>query len=328
MYEPGFMAVRVPWLWRAFYNVNLGWLFEGMGLLPLENELQSRSLARWAWDAQRRNGCLPLDELFKPALVERLQLHGLSTRELFGIRWFNRAQSTYVRLSDLQVKYRKEAFDATRAGVERDLARIEEALRRGATFYVTPEGDYSTDGAMLPFRGIWDRLSPHVRSVYLVAISDDPFVGRRLSQIYRVVLLRSKDTVVEELQAARPVTTSALLSEWLVQHSKPFRAQEAVRAVEQRLQTLPPELFVDPELRRKPGAQVRAALRNLSGQGILREQAGDFTLTEHRRHPKFPNTQDAVAFQARFFAQTLEGLERSREPMHVDLATPALSYSS
>ncbi len=84
MYEPGFMAVRIPWLWRVMKNVNLGWLFEGMGMLPLENELQSRSIARWAWSAQRRHGVLPLAELFKPGVLEKTGFAGCNTeRSLF-----------------------------------------------------------------------------------------------------------------------------------------------------------------------------------------------------------------------------------------------------
>ncbi len=334
MYEPGFMGVRVPWLWRVLYNVNFGWLFEGMGLLPVENELQLRSIARWAWGIQRRHGAVPLDQVFKPATIDELGLHAMTTADLFGIRWFKRAQETYVRLSELLQPHRKESFDETRAGVERDLARIEEALRRGATFYVTPEGEYSTDGAMLRFRGIWDRLAPHVQTVYLAAIAYDPFVGRRLSQLYRVVELRSKEMAVEELQAARPVTTSALLSEWLAARSTAFSQEEAVAAIRERLQTLPPEIFVDPQLRKHPEAMVRKALRNLQTSGIVKRTERGLTLSEVRRHPKFPNTGDVIAFQARFLMQTLEGLQASRNARRASGASeyggPAneLSYTS
>ena len=307
MYEPGFLALRIPWLWRVLYNVNLGWLFEGLGLMPLENELQSRSVARWAWGAERRHGVLPLDQVFKPGAIALHGLSGMTSRDLFRARNFKRAQETYVRLSDLLPVHRKEAFDDMRAGVERDLARIEDALQRGATFYVTPEGEYPSDGAMLPFRGIWDRLAPHAQSVYLAAISYDPFVGGRLSQLYRIVRLRSKENVVAELQAARPVTTSALLSEWLVNLGTPFTEDEAVTAVEQRLRTLPEGLFVDPELQRNTRALVRQAVGNVRKYG--------------RKHPQFPQTPDMVNFQARFFAETLQGLEQSHAALRVQHAS-------
>ncbi len=297
MYEPGFLAQRAQWMWRLLYNVNLGWMFFSMGLLPLENELQSRSIARWAWGVQRRHGDLPLDQVFKPAVIARYGWDGMTTRDLFKMEHFKSARDSYVRLSELLPLYRREEFDDMRAGVDADLARIEQAMLRGATFYVTPEGEYSPDGVMLPFRGIWERLSPNAQNIYLTAISYDPLAGKRLSQLYRIVPLVNRENVVAELKAARPVTTSALLSEWLAQRDDtPFTDEEAVAAVEERLRTLPAGLFVDPELKRSPRTLVLNAVRNLRARG--------------RRHPQFPKTDDIVAFQARFFAETLQGLEQ------------------
>jgi hypothetical protein len=257
---------------------------------------------------QRRHGVLPLKEIFKPAALQESGLADLTSQDLFSAKYFQKARETYVRLSDLHVQYRKEVFDDMRNGVERDLDRIEQHLKRGATFFVTPEGEYTRDGAMLRFRGIWDRLAPLVDKVYLVAISYDPFIGRRLSQLYRVVTLHDKNTVVAELQAARPVTTSALLSEWLAKRSEPFTEAEAAAAVEMRMQSLPKELFVDPELQRNLRCLVSAALRNLGRHGIVEHERGRFTLGKVRKHPHFPDVDDIIAFQATFFGQTLQGL--------------------
>lgn len=309
MYEPGFMAVRVPWLWRLMKNVNLGWLFEGMGLMPLENELQSRPIARWAWDAQRRHGVLPLEELFKPAVLETTGFNGCTTEQLFTSAYFRKAQATYVRLSDLNVRYRKEAFDEMKAGVELDLRRIESTLERGATFLVTPEGEYSKTGLMLPFRGIWERMLPHAQHVYVAGISYDPFVGHRLSQLYRIVEAQSRATAVAELKASRPVTTSALISEWLLTRSGAFTEADAAAALRARVQSLPRELFLDPALARSPGKMAVKAVRRMAQLGILERSVGRYTLGNHRTHPAFTGVADIVRFQARFFAETLEGLQ-------------------
>jgi MFS family permease len=308
MYEPGFMAVRIPWLWRVLKNVNLGWLFEGMGLLPLENELQSRSIGRWAWGAQRRHGILPLAEIFKPAVLESTGFAGLKTDDLFTSQYFKKAQETYVRLSDLVVAYRKEAFDEMKAGVEQDLQRIENALRRGATFLVTPEGEYTTTGLMLPFRGIWDRLLPVVEDVYVTGISYDPFVGKRLAQYYRIVLASGKAAALDELKAARPVTVSALISEWLVSRSGSFTEDEAASAIAARAASLPRELFIEPRLARNPRGMAVRAVRRMAQLGILERTGGRYALGSKRTHPQFPGVEDIVTFQARFFGQTLEGL--------------------
>jgi hypothetical protein len=309
MYEPGFMAVRVPWLWRAMKNVNFGWLFEGMGLMPLENELQSRSIARWAWGAQRRHGVMPLEELFKTAALEKTGFAGCNTEDLFSAQHFRKAQETYVRLSDLNVQYRKEAFDEMKEGVERDLQRIEDALKRGATFYVTPEGEYTITGLMLPFRGIWDRLLPYAEHVYVAAISYDPFIGQRLSELYQVVEVRNKQNTIAELKAARPVTTSALMAEWLTSHSGAFTEEEAAAALQARVASLPRQLFVDPELARDPRKMACKAVRRMTHLGILRRSGNRYGLSDRRTHPHFPGVEDIVAFQARFFGETLEGLQ-------------------
>jgi MFS family permease len=309
MFEPGFMALRVPWLWRTMKSVNLGWLFEGMGMLPLENELQSRSIGRWAWGAQRRHGVLPLEEIFKPAALDKTGFAGLNTDDLFLAQYFKKAQETYMRLSDLNVQYRKEAFDDMKEGVERDLQRIENALRRGATFLVTPEGEYTTTGLMLPFRGIWDRLLPVVRHVFIAGISYDPFVGKRLAQYYRITQAADTAHVIDELKASRPVTTSALLAEWLSSRSGAFSESEAAGAVEARVKSLPRALFLEPRLARNPRKMVRIAIRRLCELQILEHSDERYMLSAKRTHPNFPDVEDIIAFQARFFGETLQGLQ-------------------
>jgi MFS family permease len=309
MYEPGFMAVRVPWLWRFVKGINFGWLFAGLGFLPLENELQTRSIARWSWDAQRRHGVLPLEDLFKPAVLDRTGLRGLKTDDLFSSAHFKKAQQTPVRLSDLNLTYRKEAFEEMKRGVEADLQRIEDALKCGATFYITPEGEYTKTGAMLPFRGIWERMLPHAQLVYAVGISYDPFIDRRLNQLFHIVEVRDRQTALAELKACRPVTISALLAEWLVSRGSAFTEVEAVAAIEARLASLPHALFVDPDLVRAPQAMVVRALSRMTQLGILHCSEKQYTLSDRRVHPNFPGVDDIVAFQARFFGETLEGLQ-------------------
>jgi MFS family permease len=313
MYEPGFLAMRLPRLRRLLHGANFGWLFEGLGLLPLENELHSRSIARWAWAVERRHGVLKLSEVFKPAFMQESGLPDLTTRELFSTRWFARAQQVTARLSDLQVAYRKEEFDDMRAGVEQDMERIERALARGASFFVTPEGDYPASGKMLPFRGIWPRLHPRVKRVFLCAVAYDPFRGRRLSQLYRIVELRDRDRVVEELKAARPVTTSALLAPWLLDQGGVFTLADALAAARRLLADLPMSLFVDPELRGTPERCVREALAGLCGLAIVSKRTNGFMLTDNRQHPDFPGS-DVLEFEANVLGETIAAVRETSGP--------------
>ena len=306
LYEPGFLAMRVPWLSSLLHGVNFGWLFGGMGLLPIENELRARSLGRWAYGVQERHGALPLHEVFRREILERHGLSDLRTSDLFTRERFHLAQNARVRLSDLLPPHRKEQLELTCANAETDLQRIETLVRQGATFYVTPEGEYSRDGAMLPFRGIWPRLAPHAKRVYLAGISYDPFGGRRLSQLYRIVPLRERDRVVEELKASRPVTVSAMLASWLATSAcRRFSAAEAVAGVRACARSVSARLFVDPDYRKHGDALVLRALARMHELGIVTEPAERMRMHPHRRHPQFPQVADIVAFQARFFAETL-----------------------
>jgi hypothetical protein len=292
MHEPGFLACRVPWLRKVVHNVCFSPLFHGLGFLPIENQLRTRSLARWAFAVERRHGPTPLERVFCRSTIERHALSGLSTGDLFTQRYCEFAQATTATISELLQPHRDEQVRDTRDGVRADLSRLEAALRNGASIYVTPEGHYSRDGAMLRFRGIWERLAPHAKTVYITAISYDPFVGRRLSQLYRVVRLHDRNDVIPELRAARPITVSAMLSAWLHNEPGPHTERDAIAAVNRIYGSLPSGVFVDPEFERRSEALVREAFRNA---GVRRHA-----------HAQFAQVDDLVAFQARFFRETVE----------------------
>lgn len=305
LHEPGFMAIRAPWLGSAFNGVNFSPLFNALGFLPIENELKSRTMLRWAYSVQRLHGALPLDRVFLPAVLQRFGTYGLKTKDLFRPQHFARAQQILVKLSELRLEHRQEQVEVTRALVERDLERLETYLRHGAMIYVTPEGDYSRDGTMLPFRGIWDRLAPLAKDVYLAAVSYDPFTSARLVQIYRIARLRDRTNVAFELKRARPVTTSSVLSAWLLECDGPFTVQQAIEGVRERLSRLDSEIFVDPQLLRDPPRLVHSAIARMAERRILQNGGNWYALAALRRHPSFPRVEDIVAFHARFFAETI-----------------------
>ena len=278
-----------------------------MGLLPIENELRTRSLARWAFAVQELHGALPLEQVFRSQLLERYELHGLRTSDLFGRDRLRRSQRQTVSLSELLPPHRREQLETTASRVESDLSRIEQYLEQGATLYVTPEGEYTRSGAMLPFRGIWQRIAPRTKRVYLAGISYDPFAGRRLSQLYRIVPLRRRDRVVDELKTARPITVSALIGSWLsASDEQEFSPKELAYGVESMARALPPKLFLDPEYANNPQAQLQRAIQHMRQARILAGTADRLRLTKNRRHPQFPRVDDIVAFQARFFSESFQ----------------------
>lgn len=295
MYEPGFLAIRLHAPFLRGYNAS--GIFRGLGLLPIENELGSRTIASLAWSAGRRHGPLPLSELFEESVASTFP-PATTTADLWKRENFAHGQR-YVRLGSLREPYRREELDATRTTLEEDVARMVHVVESGGTFFITPEGHYTTTGALLPMHGLLDKLAP-ISQIYLVGVSYDVFVGRRLSMLYHIVRLEDRALLRDTLAAIRPVTVSQLLASYL--HGREDQTDEtaAVAAIERRLAELPRELFVDPELRSNPRAMARKALA-----GLRRLGGG-------RLHPQFPGVTDMIAYQATFFAETLGGLEALR----------------
>ena len=161
---------------------------------------------------------------------------------------------------------------------------------------------------MRPLRGIVDHLVP-VADVWFAAIAYDPFRGRRLSMLYRVVHPADIGDLQAALAASRPVTTSALLASWMLATSLPFSRQEARDGVERARDALPAPAFVDPELA-DVDRVVDDALATLVRRGTLRDDGARYALTGERRDPRFALVDDMVAFQAAFHNETLASLAR------------------
>jgi MFS family permease len=317
MYEPGFMALRLPWLRPLLRRVNAGPLFMVFGMLPIENELNSREIARFAWAVQQRHGPLLLSDIFDQRVAERFAARTKSS-DLWGQKYFLPSREI-VKVTALREPYRREILEETRASIGQDLARLEDIVRRGGTVYLTPEGKYSIDGRMRPMRGLVERLAP-LATIYLAGVSYDPFVSERFSMLYRIVrspVVSLETGRIDEspmkktLAAIRPVVTSQLLGAWLASSdlgngAVAFTAEDACAAVETRMANLPPALFVDPELQRAPRRMVRAALPRMVKWRILEREGDRYRLAPQRRHPQFPFVEDIIEYQSCFLQETLE----------------------
>ena len=308
MYEPGFFATRMPWLAPLMRDVNAGPLFVALGMLPLENELAVRPLRSLAYAVHARHGDLPLDLVFRAEAYATVAPDAHSVADLLVPARFA-AGETRVKLSYVREPYRAELLAATRALLDEDVARIAGVVRRGATFFVTPEGFYSTDGRMRPLKGIVEHLVPLAR-VWFAAIAFDPFRGRRLAMLYRVVEPADPHDLATSLAAARPVTTSALLAQWLLAVGLPFADDEARDGVTRLRDALPPGAFVDPELMHDPQACIDEALGSMTRRALLVADGGRRRLGERRGDARFAGVADVVAYQAAFLAETVDALRR------------------
>jgi hypothetical protein len=308
-FETGFFAARLPQTAPLTRRLNPSGLWDLFGILPIENHLHSRALISLAEEARVAHGDLPLATILADDVVEQLGLGGCSLADLWKPGNFASAQ-TFVKLGNLKQPYRREALEHFRATMTADIAAVVERVREGATFYVTPEGDFSRDGTMHPMRnGLTDAVLP-VAEPYLCAIAYDPFRGKRLSMLYRVMPPANRDDLGTSLAAARTVTTSALLATYLSGVAEPFDAHAARESVRAQLAALPSNVFADPELRSHPDDVVDEALTVLVRLGILAAAGTRYRLTEARADARFPHVADMVTFQRNMLAETLAAAGR------------------
>ncbi len=308
-FETGFIAAELPWTAWFTRGVNLSGLWGAYGIFPIENHLFSRPLISLAEELRAAHGDLPLEAILPPETLEPLGLEGRVLSDLWRPADFMRARA-WVKVAKLKQPYRREVLENLRVVTERDIAAIVERVRTGATFYITPEGDFSRDGRMHPMRGgIVEALAPFA-DLWLCAIAYDPFRGRRLSMLYRVLRYAGATDIGTSLAGARPITTSALLAAFLLGGPKTFVAQDAVRAVREQLDSLPGNVFVDPELQRAPDAAVADALATLRKRGTLAADDERYRLTAHRTDARFPHIPDMIEFQRNMLDETLASARR------------------
>jgi hypothetical protein len=308
-FETGFFAARLPWTAPFTRRLNLTTFWLRVGLLPIENHLHSRALISLAEEVRTKHGDLPLDTILPDDVLAKLELTGLCLTDLWTPAHFARAQTT-IKLANLKQPYRREALENFRTTMAADIAAVVEAVREGATFYVTPDGDFSLDGRMRPMRnGITDAVLP-VADPWLCAIAYDPFRGRRLSMLYRIVPPVNRSDLSSSLAAARPVTASAVLATFLSSVDEPFTALAARKSVAAQLGALPHNVFVDPELELMPDAAVTEALTVLVRMGILTAVGPKYQLTEARTDARFPHVADMVAYQRNMLEETLTSAVR------------------
>jgi hypothetical protein len=308
-FETGFIAWQMPWTAWFTRGLNLSALWAAYSILPIENHLFSRPLISLAEELRSAHGDLPLEAILPAETLEPSGLKGHVLSDLWKPVNFERAH-IWVKVAKLKQPYRREVLENLRAVTKRDIAAIVERVRPGATFYVTPEGDFSHDGRMHPMRGgIVEALAPFA-DLWLCAIAYDPFRGGRLPMLYRVLRYAGGADIGTSLAAARPITTSALVAAFLLEGPETFAPRDAVRAVRERLDALPGNVFVDPELQRAPEAVVAGALTTMRKRGTLVENAGRYRLTANRADPRFLHIPDMVEFQRNMLNETLASAGR------------------
>ncbi len=309
-FEPGFMATRAPRLERWLRRSDWSSFFRLLGMLPIESDLRTRPIASWAWSVSSTHGDLRIAEVFEDAARQVLGIDRTDAllSDVFASPLFRRAQAR-IGLEALREPYRTEVWRHTRRQIEEDIALLQDVVRSGGTLLITPEGACSPDGRLQRLRAALWRLLPLGR-VYLAPISYDPFVGRRLSILYRVLPAPEGTDVATALSAARPVTTSQVVARWVsgMDPGEAFSAVDLAQAASAQVASLRGHAFVDPLLCRHPSRMTAAALAGLVRIGVLRPERGRYVLRGRRAHPKFPWVTDIIAHQANLIAETCDAL--------------------
>jgi hypothetical protein len=308
-FETGFFAARIPWTAPLTRTLNPTAFWNRIGLLPIENHLHSRPLISLAEEVRAKHGDVSLETILPDDVLAKLDLTGRQLSDLWTPAYFQRAQG-WVKLGHLKQPYRREALENFRTTMTADIADVVKRVSEGATFYLTPEGDMSKDGFMRPMRnGITGAVLP-IATPWLCAIAYDPFRGSRLSMLYRILKPANPDDLGTSLAAARAVTTSALLATYLCAVDGSFDADDAKRAVRKQLDTLPANVFPDPELQRDPDAAVAEALTVLVRMGMLGADGKLYRRTGTVHDPRFAHVENMIAFQKNMIEETLAAAAR------------------
>jgi len=329
LFEPGFMSARRKWLEPFVRTWNWGWIFRAIGMLPMENEPRIRPVAAFAYAAYGRHPQATIAGVFGAEIVEELRVPDPAAKltALFTEPLYHPARDRLLSLALVREPYRSEILAETRSHMDEDMERIADVLRGGGTLYLTPEGHYTKDGRMLRFKMALGRLAP-LAEVHTLSVSYDPFVGRRLSMLFRVQPALDPGDLRSSLAAPRAVVVSQLLAAAMLEPSpplsppsescsarakpgilaEPFTSTDARDAVRAALAALPPQAFVDPELAADPDRMVASALETMVRLGLLAPEDGRYRLAAKRRHAQFPDVDDIVAHQSNMFAETMEAI--------------------
>ena len=320
LFERGFMGHELPWLEAPLRRFDQAGLFRALGVLPIENQLRTRAIASFAHTIVDLHGDVPIARVFAPAALIALaaidpHVRTKTLSHLFTPSIFRPALDLEIPLEWLEQPYRNEVLAHMREQLDADFMRIEDVLRESGTLWLTPEGRYSTSGRIDRFRMALPRLTPLADAIYTFGISYDVFAGPRLAQIFNLIPAIDRGDLPASLKAARPVTVSQLLADWLTRENvRSFQTEDASHAVRQRLSALPPRAFVEPELRAAPAKITTGALRHLQRLSFLNVCANGWELGRERVHPHFPKVADMLAFQAIMFGETLEALHKLDAP--------------
>ncbi len=306
LFEPGFLSTRTPWIAALASRYNLGGFLRAvLGVFPLESQLLTRPVASYAYAWQqpgRKAG-----ELFEPWVLGRIGLAPDAPLKLiWRWRYLRRAQFL-ASFRVLQPPFKQQEMSRLRKEVRGDLARQQALLRRGATVYLAPEGRYTQDGRLGRFRAAYFSLVP-LAEVWLAPISYDPFVGHRLSVLFRVLPRGDRDARLL-LLAARPVTASQVAAQAVLRAEGSLRSLQALeREALGLLFAMPADIFPDPRLDKNPVGMLRAAFRGLVRQGWLVRHGDGWIRARYGKNPHFPQVDDLLAYQAGMLEQTLENL--------------------
>lgn len=313
LFEPGFLAPRVPGLWRTVVkDPRFAQLLLGVGVLPLENEPLARSLVSLAAEVAARHGDLPVSAVLSDAALADLAAR--AGRPLDGLRLHHlwspplvEMHPAPVSLLTLREPHREETRRALRPRLQAQMSAVTGALGRGETVFLTPEGRVTADGRMGRMREALDRLLPGTGGrVHLAAVSYDPFRRRRMSMLCRLVPPTAAADLPRSLAVARPVTVSQLLATWLRAHEGvAFSPAAATAGVRELLAGLPRATWAPQALRAAPDAEVEAALQAMVQLGWLRREGARLARTDRLTDVNLHEAADIFAHQANQMAETV-----------------------
>ncbi|PSR23122.1 MAG: hypothetical protein C7B45_04060 [Sulfobacillus acidophilus] len=287
MFEPGFMAARVPGPvgpLLAWWNV--GPIVRILGVRPIEDRPLSRPLASWAYLVFQNFGNLPLAEVFEASQIPPHIPHDARLSVCWSTR-FVRDLRYDVTIMALTKDYRDWVRRELRHQVESEMNTFSSLLQRGYTVYTTPEGRMCDDGRLGRFRKSLGVMQEAAARVYVAGVSYDVLRPGKLRMWVRFELPRWPDQLELSVTAARPITASHLIIRAWLERPHVRDLDVLADALTHLHEVRDAGLVVANDLTRNPEACLRETLVEL----VRRSQVGA-AITDAR----FPFVKDFVSY--------------------------------
>jgi hypothetical protein len=212
----------------------------------------------------------------------------------------------------LKEPFRSEIRTLLRQEIQEDLGVVCDALRAGSTVYLTPEGEMTRDGRSGRLRLALDRLWPVARTVWLAAVSSDPWVGRRMVLHVHYAPAPERERLLPDLHRRRVITWAHLLARAITAHPEGGSVESLLGDLTEASSRLAALDAIMTREAKNPTADWPRRLHRAVHRGVVLADGHNWRPGPFRHDPRMPHIPDVPAAWAAELDETLAALSEAR----------------